>query len=250
MSSGRNQYMILKQKPYKYMSRHMKRRYEQLPCELESPETGTEKRFPSSDENRSALCVPGLRGPEGKRGPAGSRGPQGEAGPPGPPGPEGPPGPPGPEGPPGPPGPEGPPGAVPAVAFQNTADLMTLPLEGTPINVLSTVIAAPTDQLVKTDAVIQVNVELDPLASHFSLVLAVELQRNGVTIQTQRQERNLFSSGGQIIGIPFTYIDEMKADETAAYQLYLSVLSSNYVTQVAAANRSLIATGFPIQGSD
>lgn len=72
MSSGRNQYMILKQKPYKYMSRHMKRRYEQLPCELESPETGTEKRFPSSDENRSALCVPGLRGPEGKRGPAGS----------------------------------------------------------------------------------------------------------------------------------------------------------------------------------
>lgn len=201
----------------------MKRRYEQLPCELESPETGTEKRFPSSDENRSALCVPGLRGPEGKRGPAGSRGPQGEA---------------------------GPPGAVPAVAFQNTADLMTLPLEGTPINVLSAVIAAPTDQLVKTDAVIQVNVELDPLASHFSLVLAVELQRNGVTIQTQRQERNLFSSGGQIIGIPFTYIDEMKADETAAYQLYLSVLSSNYVTQVGAANRSLIATGFPIQGSD
>ncbi len=145
---------------------------------------------------------------------------------------------------------EDPPGAVPAVAFQNTADLMTLPLEGTPINVLSAVIAAPTDQLVKTDAVIQVNVELDPLASHFSLVLAVELQRNGVTIQTQRQERNLFSSGGQIIGIPFTYIDEMKADETAAYQLYLSVLSSNYVTQVAAANRSLIATGFPIQGSD
>lgn len=235
MSSGRNQYMILKQKPYKYMSRHMKRRYEQLPCELESPETGTEKRFPSSDENRSALCVPGLRGPEGKRGPAGSRGPQGEAGPPGPPGP---------------PGPEGPPGAVPAVAFQNTTELMTIPLEGTPINVLSAVIAAPTDQLVKTDAVIQVNVELDPLASHFSLVLAVELQRNGVSIQTQRQERNLFSSGGQIIGIPFTYIDEMKADETAAYQLYLSVLSSNYVTQVAAANRSLIATGFPIQGSD
>lgn len=211
MSSGRNQYMILKQKPYKYMSRHMKRRYEQLPCELESPETGTEKRFPSSDENRSALCVPG---------------------------------------PPGPPGPEGPPGAVPAVAFQNTAELMTIPLEGTPINVLSAVIAAPTDQLVKTDAVIQVNVELDPLASHFSLVLAVNLQRNGVSIQTQRQERNLFSSGGQIIGIPFTYIDEMKADETAAYQLYLSVLSSNYVTQVAAANRSLIATGFPIQGSD
>lgn len=127
---------------------------------------------------------------------------------------------------------------------------MTIPLEGTPINVLSTVIAAPTDQLVKTDAVIQVNVELDPLASHFSLVLAVELQRNGVSIQTQRQERNLFSSGGQIIGIPFTYIDGMMADETAAYQLYLSVLSSNYVTQVAAANRSLIATGFPIQGPD
>ncbi|MGF9784658.1 collagen-like protein [Bacillus velezensis] len=223
MSSGRNQYMILKQKPYKYMSRHMKRRYEQLPREHERPETGTEKRFPSSDENRSALCVPGLRGPEGKRGPAGSRGPQGEA---------------------------GPPGAVPAVAFQNTADQMMIPLEGTPINVLSAVIAAPTDQLVKTDAVIQVNVELDPLASHFSLVLAVDLQRNGVSIQTQRQERNLFSSGGQIIGIPFTYIDEMKADETAAYQLYLSVLSSNYVTQVAAANRSLIATGFPIQGSD
>ncbi|MBL4960715.1 hypothetical protein [Bacillus velezensis] len=241
MSSVRDQYMILKQKPYKYMSRHMKHRYEQLPCELERPETGTEKRFPSSDENRSALCVPGLRGPEGKRGPAGSRGPQGEAGPPGPPGPEGPPG---------PPGPEGPPGAVPAVAFQNTADQMMIPLEGTPINVLSTVIAAPTDQLVKTDAVIQVNVELDPLASHFSLVLAVDLQRNGVSIQTQRQERNLFSSGGQIIGIPFTYIDEMKADETAAYQLYLSVLSSNLVTQVAAANRSLIATGFPIQGSD
>ncbi len=47
----------------------MKRRYEQLPCELESPETGTEKRFPSSDENRSALCVPGLRGPEGKEDP-------------------------------------------------------------------------------------------------------------------------------------------------------------------------------------
>ncbi len=68
MSSGRDQYMILKQKPYKYMSRHMKRRYEQLPCELERPETGAEKRFPSSDENRSALCVPGLRGPEGKRG--------------------------------------------------------------------------------------------------------------------------------------------------------------------------------------
>ncbi len=148
------------------------------------------------------------------------------------------------------PGPEGPPGAVPAVAFQNTADQMMIPLEGTPINVLSTVIAAPTDQLVKTDAVIQVNVELDPLASHFSLVLAVDLQRNGVSIQTQRQERNLFSSGGQIIGIPFTYIDEMKADETAAYQLYLSVLSSNLVTQVAAANRSLIATGFPIQGPD
>lgn len=232
MSSGRDQYMILKQKPYKYMSRHMKRRYEQLPCELERPETGAEKRFPSSDENRSALCVPGLRGPEGKRGPAVSRGPQGEAGPPGPP------------------GPEGPPGAVPAVAFQNTADQMMIPLEGTPINVLSTVIAAPTDQLVKTDAVIQVNVELDPLASHFSLVLAVDLQRNGVSIQTQRQERNLFSSGGQIIGIPFTYIDEMKADETAAYQLYLSVLSSNLVTQVAAANRSLIATGFPIQGPD
>lgn len=154
MSSGRNQYMILKQKPYKYMSRHMKRRYEQLPCELERPETGTEKRFPSSDENRSALCVPGLRGPEGKRGPAGSRGPQGEAGPPGPP------------------GPEGPPGAVPAVAFQNTADQMMIPLEGTPINVLSTVISAPTDQLVKTDAVIQVNVELDPLGVSFLIGLS------------------------------------------------------------------------------
>lgn len=232
MSSSRNQYMILKQKPYKYMSRHMKRWYEQLLCDNEQPEIVTKKQFPSLDENRSALCAPQLRGPEGKRGPAGSRGPQGEAGPPGPP------------------GPEGPPGAVPVVAFQNNTEQMTIPLEGTPINVLSTVIDAPTDQLVKTDAVIQVNVELDPLASNFSLVLAVDLQRNGVSIQTQRQERNLFSSGGQIIGIPFTYIDEMAAGETAAYQLFLSVLSSNYVTQVTAENGSLIATGFPVQGSD
>ncbi len=214
MSGGRNQYMILKQKPYKYMSRHMKHRYEQLPCEHERPETGTEKRFPSSDENRSALCVPGPRGPEGKEDPPAPAVRKGGGSARSP-------------------GPEGPPGAVPAVAFQNTADQMMIPLEGTPINVLSAVIAAPTDQLVKTDAVIQVNVELDPLASHFSLVLALESQRNGVSIQTQRQERNLFSSGGQIIGIPFTYIDEMKADETAAYQLYLSVLSSNYVTQVS-----------------
>ncbi|WP_438421410.1 hypothetical protein [Bacillus siamensis] len=235
MSSGRNQYMILKQKPYKYMSRHMKRWYEQLLYDNEKTEIVTEKQFPSLDENRSALCVPQMRGPEGKRGPAGSRGPQGEAGPPGPPGP---------------PGPEGPPGAVPAVAFQNTTEQMTIPLEGTPINVLSTVVDAPTDQLVKTDAVIQVNVELDLLASNFSLDLAVDLQRNGVSIQTLRQELNLFSSGGQILGIPFTYIEEMTAGETAAYQLFLSVLSSNHVTQVTAANRSLIATGFPIQGSD
>ncbi|MED5050218.1 hypothetical protein P9873_20815, partial [Bacillus siamensis] len=156
----------------------------------------------------------------------------------------------GPPGPPGPPGPEGPPGAVPVVAFQNTIEQMTIPLEGTPINVLSTVVDAPTDQLVKTDAVIQVNVELDLLASNFSLDLAVDLQRNGISIQTLRQELNLFSSGRQILGIPFTYIEEMTAGETAAYQLFLSVLSSNHVTQVTAANRSLIATGLPIQGSD
>ncbi|MED5046639.1 hypothetical protein P9873_01225, partial [Bacillus siamensis] len=79
MSSGRNQYMILKQKPYKYMSRHMKRWYEQLLYDNEKTEIVTEKQFPSLDENRSALCVPQMRGPEGKRGPAGSRGPQGEA---------------------------------------------------------------------------------------------------------------------------------------------------------------------------
>ncbi|MED4860299.1 hypothetical protein [Bacillus atrophaeus] len=219
-------------KPYKYMSRHAKGWYK------EKLQSYTEKNAGRTDPNVTsvscaqspAICPPNqVQGPEGRRGPVGARGPQGAQGPPGPIGPTGPPA----------------PAVLPILAFQNASEQVVIPLDHTPVNVLSATLDAKTNQFVKVDATAQVNIEVNPLVPSFSMQLSINLQRNGIPIHTQIRESNLFYSGGQSILIPYTYVDEMSAGESLSYDLVFTVLHAKDVTQVDVTTRNFNVTGIP-----
>ncbi|WP_308457357.1 NTTRR-F1 domain [Bacillus velezensis] len=146
----------------------------------------------------------------------------------------------------GPTGATGATGSQPTVAFQNAVDQVVIPLEGTPTSVLTATITAVATQLVKIDTTIQLNITLNPLTPDFSLVLSLDLERNGIIISTETLELNLFYSAGQSIIIPHTFVDQVPASGITVYNMVLTVGNTNNVTQVDITNRALNATSFPL----
>ncbi|PRS84424.1 collagen-like protein [Bacillus velezensis] len=146
----------------------------------------------------------------------------------------------------GPTGATGATGSQPTVAFQNAVDQVVIPLDGTPTSVLTATITAVATQLVKIDTTIQLNITLNPLTPDFSLVLSLDLERNGIIISTETLELNLFYSAGQSIIIPHTFVDQVPASGITVYNMVLTVGNTNNVTQVDITNRALNATSFPL----
>ncbi|CDG25025.1 Collagen like triple helix protein with GXT repeats [Bacillus velezensis UCMB5113] len=194
----------------------------------------------------------GITGPTGATGATGSTGVTGDIGPTGATGITGPTGVTGDTGSTGATGITGPTGATgatgsqPTVAFQNAVDQVVIPLEGTPTSVLTATITAVATQLVKIDTTIQLNITLNPLTPDFSLVLSLDLERNGIIISTETLELNLFYSAGQSIIIPHTFVDQVPASGITVYNMVLTVGNTNNVTQVDITNRALNATSFPL----
>ncbi|QDF55116.1 NTTRR-F1 domain [Bacillus velezensis] len=194
----------------------------------------------------------GTTGPTGATGATGSTGVTGDTGPTGATGITGPTGATGATGSTGATGITGPTGATgatgsqPTVAFQNAVDQVVIPLEGTPTSVLTATITAVATQLVKIDTTIQLNITLNPLTPDFSLVLSLDLERNGIIISTETLELNLFYSAGQSIIIPHTFVDQVPASGITVYNMVLTVGNTNNVTQVDITNRALNATSFPL----
>ncbi|WP_307772236.1 NTTRR-F1 domain [Bacillus velezensis] len=176
----------------------------------------------------------GTTGPTGATGATGSTGVTGDTGPTGATGITG------------PTGATGATGSQPTVAFQNAVDQVVIPLEGTPTSVLTATITAVATQLVKIDTTIQLNITLNPLTPDFSLVLSLDLERNGIIISTETLELNLFYSAGQSIIIPHTFVDQVPASGITVYNMVLTVGNTNNVTQVDITNRALNATSFPL----
>ncbi|MEH7056694.1 NTTRR-F1 domain [Bacillus velezensis] len=178
--------------------------------------------------------ITGTTGPTGATGATGSTGVTGDTGPTGATGITG------------PTGATGATGSQPTVAFQNAVDQVVIPLEGTPTSVLTATITAVATQLVKIDTTIQLNITLNPLTPDFSLVLSLDLERNGIIISTETLELNLFYSAGQSIIIPHTFVDQVPASGITVYNMVLTVGNTNNVTQVDITNRALNATSFPL----
>lgn len=178
--------------------------------------------------------ITGTTGPTGATGATGSTGVTGDTGPTGPTGITG------------PTGATGATGSQPTVAFQNAVDQVVIPLDGTPTSVLTATITAVATQLVKIDTTIQLNITLNPLTPDFSLVLSLDLERNGIIISTETLELNLFYSAGQSIIIPHTFVDQVPASGITVYNMVLTVGNTNNVTQVDITNRALNATSFPL----
>ncbi len=228
MSAKRNNPFTGQSSHYKCMSRHVKSWYKEHSrrcnekisdgcSHIESDKT------PSFAEKYPALCSPNsVQGPPGKRGPAGLPGSQG---------------------PPGPTGPPGPPGGIPILAFQQAADAAVIPLDGSPANILSGTVIAAASQLIKVDSAVQLNISNEPLSPDFSLKLILTLKRDGITVNTETLELNLFYSGGQSLIIPLTFVDQAPSAGAITYDVVLTVADSVNVTGVNVTNRTINMIG-------
>ncbi|WP_424161678.1 hypothetical protein ACPA1T_16940 [Bacillus amyloliquefaciens] len=97
--------------------------------------------------------------------------------------------------------------------------------------------------MIKVDSTVQLNISHEPLSPDFSLKLILTLKRDGITVNTETLELNLFYSGGQSLIIPLTFVDQAPSAGAITYDVVLTVADSVNVTGVNVTNRTINMIG-------
>ncbi|MCP6684056.1 hypothetical protein [Bacillus nakamurai] len=132
---------------------------------------------------------------------------------------------------------------MPILTFQQAADAAAIPLDGSPVNILSGTVTAAVSQLIKIDSTVQINISLEPLSPDFSLELILMLKRDGITVSTETLELNLYYSGEQSLIIPLTFVDQAPSAGAITYDIVLTIAGSVNVTDVNVTNRAINMIG-------